>query len=144
MRRHLVIAEGGFSFPILIKKVMTDNNPFYKAHIFCCSNERPAGHPRGCCKEKNAEALRNYLRTRVKELGIEGARVNNAGCLDRCELGPVLVVYPEGTWYTYASNADVDDIIEQHLKNGKKVERLLLKTDQKELTPEQKSSRALP
>ena len=56
---------------------------YYKAHVFCCTNERPPGHERGCCKEKGAEKLRNYMKSRVKELGLEGVRINNAGCLDR-------------------------------------------------------------
>lgn len=51
-------------------------------------------------------------------------RVNKAGCLDRCEEGPVCVVYPEGTWYTYVDETDVDDIIESHLVGGVEVERL--------------------
>lgn len=99
---------------------------FYKTHIFCCTNERPDGHPRGCCKARGADDVRNYLKARVKEEGIEGARVNAAGCLDRCELGPVLVIYPEGVWYRCATRADADEILESHLKNGKPVERLRL------------------
>jgi (2Fe-2S) ferredoxin len=114
----------------------------YKHHIFCCANERPAGHPRGCCKERGGEQLRNYLRARVKEEGISGTRVNNAGCMDRCEAGAVMVVYPEGIWYTYATKADVDDIIESHLKNGQPVTRLMLDAGQKELSPDQKAARA--
>jgi (2Fe-2S) ferredoxin len=115
---------------------------YYKAHVFCCTNERPPGHPRGCCKEKGAEKLRNYMKSRVKELGIEGVRINNAGCLDRCELGATLVIYPEGVWYTYATTADVEEIIERHLRKGERVERLLLTDDQtKELRAEQKQGR---
>ena len=53
-------------------------------------------------------------------------RINTAGCLDRCELGPVLVVYPEETWYSYLDREDIDEIIEQHLIGGKVVERLLI------------------
>lgn len=120
---------------------MTEEKPYYKAHVFCCTNERPPGHVRGCCKEKGAEKLRNYLKTRVKELGLAGVRVNVAGCLDRCELGPALVIYPEGVWYTYASTADVEEIIARHLQRGERVERLLLTPDQKELRPEQKQGR---
>lgn len=114
---------------------------YYKAHVFCCTNERPEGHPRGCCKGKGAEQLRNYMKARVKEEGIKNVRVNNSGCLDRCELGPTMVIYPEGVWYTYASTADVDEIIARHLKKGERVERLLLTDDQKELTAEQKQGR---
>lgn len=103
---------------------------YYKAHVFCCTNERPAGHERGCCKEKGAEKLRNYMKSRVKELGLEGVRVNAAGCLDRCASGPVMVIYPEGVWYTYKSPADVDEIIEKHLQKGERAERLILAPEQ--------------
>lgn len=112
----------------------------YKSHIFCCNNERPAGHPRGCCKALGSEKLRSYMKSRVKELGVDGARVNIAGCLDRCELGPVMVIYPEGIWYSYNTTGDVDEIIERHLIKGERVERLLLQDGQKELTPAQKSA----
>ncbi|MDE3061174.1 MAG: (2Fe-2S) ferredoxin domain-containing protein, partial [Pseudomonadota bacterium] len=94
--------------------------------IFCCTNRREPGHTRGCCAEKNAEELRDYMKTRVKQLGIERTRVNNAGCLDRCELGPCMVIYPEGTWYSCKTKADVDEVIREHLQGGKPVKRLML------------------
>jgi (2Fe-2S) ferredoxin len=103
---------------------------FFARHVFCCTNTRPPGHRRGCCSEKGSEKLRNYMKARVKELGLEGTRVNAAGCLDRCELGPTMVIYPEGVWYTYRSTADVDEIIETHLKSGGRVERLMLQPEQ--------------
>lgn len=99
---------------------------FYKAHVFCCNNERPAGHARGCCREKGADALRNHMRVRVKDAGLEGVRVNVAGCMDRCEQGPVFVVYPEGVWYSAKTQADIDAIVDEHLKGGRIVERLRL------------------
>ncbi len=74
--------------------------------------------------DKGAERLRNYMKHRAKELGLKDIRINGAGCLDRCAEGPVLVVYPEAVWYTYVDQADVDEIVESHLKNGKVVERL--------------------
>jgi len=104
---------------------------FYKAHVFCCTNERPAGHARGCCKEKGAEKLRNYMKARVKELGLEGVRVNNAGCLDRCELGPAFVIYPEGVWYSPKTVEDAEEIIQTHLLGGERVARLALEDGQK-------------
>jgi len=66
------------------------------------------------------------MKARVKALGIENVRVNNAGCLERCELGPAMVIYPEGIWYHYDSEADVDEIIESHILKDRRVERLLL------------------
>ena len=104
---------------------------FYECHVFCCTNERPAGHPRGCCKTRGSEKLRNYLKARAKEVGLDRIRVNAAGCLDRCELGPTMVIYPEGVWYTYKSEADLDEILETHLQKGGRVPRLMLMPDQK-------------
>lgn len=70
------------------------------------------------------------MKARLKEEGVAETRVNNVGCLDRCELGPVMVIYPEGVWYTYNNQADVDEIIEQHIKNKKIVTRLQLMDNQ--------------
>ena len=77
---------------------------FYEKHIFMCTNVRPEGHPRGCCMARSEEAggvekLRGYMREKARQLGIERLRFNAAGCLDRCEFGPNMVIYPEGVWY---------------------------------------------
>ncbi len=99
---------------------------FFDCHIFCCTNKREPGHTRGCCAEKGAEALRDYLKQRLKELGVSKARVNQAGCLDRCELGPCIVIYPDGVWYSPKSKADIDEIISEHMQGGRVIERLAL------------------
>ena len=75
--------------------------------------------------------LRDYMKARAKELGLDGVRINSAGCLDRCELGPAVVVYPEGVWYAINSFEDVDAILSQHLQKGERVERLMLQPDVK-------------
>ena len=100
---------------------------YYKHHIFFCTNHRDDGS--ACCARHNAQAMRDYVKARVKELGLAGkgkVRVNTAGCLDRCEQGPVAVVYPGATWYTYVDQEDLDEIIDSHLRHGQVVERLLL------------------
>jgi len=100
---------------------------FYKYHLFFCTNQRAPGE--ACCANHNARQVRDYAKQRLKELGLHRpgeVRVNLAGCLGRCELGPVLVVYPEGTWYTYVDEEDIDDIIEEHLQQGKPVKRLMI------------------
>lgn len=102
-------------------------------HIFCCENRREPGHVRGCCAEKGSAELREYFKKRVKELGVEKTRVNSAGCLDRCELGPVVVIYPEAIWYRPTTHEDIDAIIKEHLVGGKVVERLRLADGQKQL-----------
>lgn len=106
-----------------------DPPPFYTHHVFCCINERPPGHPRGCCKEKDAVRLRNYMKARAKELGLKGVRINAAGCLDRCELGPTMVIYPEGVWYRCRAPADVDEVLQTHLVRGGRVAHLMLLPD---------------
>lgn len=106
---------------------------YFENHVFCCQNRREKGHARGCCAEKGAEALREYMKNRCKALGLKKTRINNSGCLDRCELGPTMVIYPEGVWYHYETAADIDEIIEKHLIGGEIVERLLLRPEQKRL-----------
>lgn len=99
---------------------------FYKSHIFCCTNTREPGHRRGSCGQKGSEELRAYMKTKAKEMNIDGARVNSAGCLDRCELGPCVVVYPQGTWYRCTSREDVDTVLAA-IKAGEIAETLEIK-----------------
>lgn len=102
---------------------MTDE--YYRYHVFFCVNQREGGQP--CCANKGAVAMRDYAKARIKQLGLDGkgrVRINQAGCLDRCAQGPTIVVYPEGTWYSYSNKADIDAIIDEHLVNGRPVERL--------------------
>lgn len=100
---------------------------WYQCHLFFCTNRREDG--RACCHDAGAEPARAWAKARVKALGLAGAgkvRVNMAGCLDRCEEGPVLVVYPEGVWYTYVDQEDLEEIIQEHIVNGRIVARLQL------------------
>ena len=100
---------------------------YYTKHVFFCCNRRDGG--RVCCNDKGATEMREYAKKRVQELSLSGAgnvRVNQAGCLDRCEEGPCMVVYPEGVWYTYIDRSDVDEIIEEHLQYGRIVKRLTM------------------
>ena len=106
---------------------MTSENsiPYFKRHIFICLNERKNNE--ACCALQGAQAAFDHCKQRVKDLGLAApgqVRVNKAGCLDRCSGGPVAVVYPEGVWYSYVDQADIDEIVESHLKNGQVVERL--------------------
>jgi (2Fe-2S) ferredoxin len=99
--------------------------PYYKHHVFFCLNQRDEGRP--CCADRGAQIAQEHAKSRIKELGLSGqgkVRINKSGCLDRCEDGPVVVVYPEGTWYTYVDTHDIDEIIDEHLVKGKVVERL--------------------
>jgi len=109
-----------------------ENDPegYFSYHVFCCTNQRDATDPRGSCQARGGVALRNYFKKQAKAAGVKGVRVNSAGCLDRCEFGPTLVIYPEGIWYTVQSEQDVDEIISGHLVAGGRVERLMLTPDQ--------------
>ncbi len=93
-------------------------------HIFCCLNQREPGNSRGCCMSKGAEELFEYFKQRVKKLNIPSTRVNRAGCLDQCEYGPTVVIYPENIWYTLKTKEDIDRVITQHLEQGTPVEEL--------------------
>ncbi len=104
--------------------------PFYEAHLFVCINERAEGHPRGSCSKRGSIDLHKHMKIRSKELGIDGIRINKAGCLDRCELGPVMVIYPEGIWYGINSTDDVEQILQSHILGGVKVDHLILANDQ--------------
>ena len=99
----------------------------YKYHVFFCTNRRDDDSQ--CCAQCDAQVVRDHLKRRTKELGIAGpggVRINTAGCLDRCAEGPVMVVYPEDTWYTYVDKEDVDEILDEHLVGGRIVDRLRL------------------
>jgi len=99
---------------------------FFDVHVFVCCNRRPDGHPRGSCAAKGSEKLRDYMKARAKELAIARIRINSAGCLDRCELGPCAVIYPEGVWYRLETTGDVDAVLERHVLAGERVPALLL------------------
>lgn len=104
---------------------MDKEKPYYQYHLFFCCNRRPDG--RECCAGKGAVRLRDYCKQKVRKLGLNGPgkiRVNLAGCTDRCDEGPVLVVYPEGVWYRYRDEGDLDEIVERHLLGGTPVDHL--------------------
>jgi len=108
-----------------------DEEPFYRRHVFCCTNTREQGHPRGCCSDKDSVRLRNYMKVKARKLGLEDVRINAAGCLDRCELGPTMVIYPEGVWYRCRTTEDIDEVLQTHLVRGGRVARLMLRHAQK-------------
>jgi len=98
----------------------------YQRHLFICENRRPSGHPRGCCAARGAEEVRSAFKKALKKRGLAGlVRANAAGCLDTCELGVSVVVYPEGVWYGGVRVEDVDEIVQRHVVGGEVVERLL-------------------
>ena len=98
---------------------------YYQRHVFFCLNVREDGA--ACCGSHNAGEMQQYAKSRIKQMGLNGEgriRINKAGCLDRCNDGPCVVIYPEGVWYTYVDKQDIDEIIDSHLVKGEVVERL--------------------
>ncbi len=99
--------------------------PPYERHVFICTNERPPGSARGDCASKGAESVLNRFKELVDGLKLKPRiRAQKSGCLDTCELGVSVVVYPEVVWYRQVTLADVDEIVQSHLVNGVPVERL--------------------
>ena len=98
---------------------------YYQRHVFFCLNMREDGS--ACCGCHAAAEMQQYAKSRIKKMGLNGEgriRINKSGCLDRCDEGPCIVVYPEGVWYTYVDKQDIDEIIDSHLVKGEVVERL--------------------
>jgi (2Fe-2S) ferredoxin len=104
--------------------------PRFTRHVFVCCNRREPGNPRGCCDADGGEALRNQFKIELKKRGLNGqARANKAGCLDQCEHGPNVVIYPDGIWYGGVTLADVPRIIEQTIVGGVILEDLLIRDE---------------
>jgi (2Fe-2S) ferredoxin len=104
--------------------------PPFERHLFVCLNERPPGHARGDCTSKGSPDLLKKFKDALKARGLdETIRANKAGCLDSCEHGCSVVVYPEAVWYGAVTQADVDEIVEKHLIKGEPVKRLQLFTE---------------
>lgn len=99
----------------------------YQKHVFVCTNQKMPG--KKCCMDANADKIAEYAKEQLKTRGFWGKekiRVNDTGCLGHCKLGPVLVVYPDGIWYRYEDESDIDEIIEEHLIRGRVVSRLVI------------------
>ena len=108
----------------------------YAKHVFICTNERDPADPRGCCSQRGGNEVRDAFKRKLKERGLHGRmRANASGCLDACEFGPSIVVYPDCVWYGGVSVEDIDEIIESHLINDVPVERLLIR-DRRYLPPD--------
>ena len=101
--------------------------PKFTHHIFVCCNTREPGHRRGCCDPDGSERLRNSLKAEIKRCGLDpDVRANRAGCLDQCELGPTVVIYPQQIWYGHVQEQDVPRIVEDTVLGGRVLEDLLI------------------
>ncbi len=99
----------------------------FQKHLFVCNNQRKKDDPRGCCASRGSLDLLDHLKQRIHECGLKGkVRVNKAGCLDACEYGPTLVVYPDDVWYSPKTKEDMEEILSEHIQNDRIVERLVI------------------
>jgi (2Fe-2S) ferredoxin len=99
--------------------------PGFEKHIFICGNQRPLDHPRGSCDPTGGASLHKLFKRKLAEAGLKGkVRANQAGCLDQCEHGPTVVIYPEAVWYGGVTADDVDEIIALHVMQNQPVDRL--------------------
>ena len=102
----------------------------FEKHIFICTNERGKDDPRGCCLGRGSKKIRELFKDEVKKRGLKGkVRANAAGCLDHCEHGPTVVVYPDGVWYSVKTEEDVKEIMDEHIEGNKVVSRLAIYPD---------------
>ena len=125
---------------------MPDENSRYALHLFVCENERPSGHPRGCCAGKGSRQVRQHLKDLIDEHGKKGkVRANAAGCLDQCELGVTMVVYPEGVWYKGVSVEAAEEIFRSHVLEGVPLEKYRMrKSDFEEIARIRAARKAAP
>ena len=101
--------------------------PKLERHVFVCVNERTPDNPKGCCALRDAVEVRSRLKRLAYDAGLRGrVRINSAGCLDQCEHGVTIVVYPEAVWYGNVGPQDVDELFKEHVLHGRPVERLRL------------------
>lgn len=116
----------------------------FEHHVFVCCNQRPAGHPRGCCDPTASGELRDCFKKAFKAAGLGATvRANQCGCLDQCEQGPVIVIYPQAIWYGPVTPADVPRIVEETIVGGRILEDLQI-PDRLLNTPEGRTTKRLP
>ena len=102
----------------------------FKKHLFFCVNERDSVNPKGSCAIGGASELLHHAKMRSHEMGLKGiVRINKAGCLDACSMGPAIVVYPDDVWYAPRTKSDVEEILQEHVQKNRVVERLVIHFD---------------
>ena len=105
--------------------------PQFTHHIFVCCNQRDPGSSRGCCDPSGNEKLRDAFKSEIKKRGLKPlVRANTSGCLDQCELGPTVVIYPQAIWYGGVQIEDVPRIVEETILGGHVIEELRIPDEQ--------------
>lgn len=110
----------------IIEATDFDLPQLYRHHVFACHTQRPPGHPRGSCGAAGAQPLWDRMSKLLEAGRLTDIGFTAAGCLGFCSAGPLMVVYPDGVWYRPTTAADIDEIVEQHLKQGQRVDRLVM------------------
>lgn len=101
--------------------------PAFTHHLFVCCNQRPPGNRRGCCDPDGSNALRAALAAEIKSRGLNPlVRASKAGCLEQCEHGPTVAIYPQNIFYGHVRVEDVPRIVEETIVNGRVLEDLLI------------------
>ena len=101
----------------------------YDKHIFICTNQRAIDAPRKSCGETHGMSIVDAFKNKLKDLNLPiKLRAQKSGCLDICDFGQTVVIYPEGVFYVGVELNDVDEIINEHIVGGRVVERLKLET----------------
>jgi len=104
--------------------------PKFAKHIFICCNQRPEGHPRGSCDPTASGDLHREFKRLLSQAAVGcTVRANKSGCLDQCEHGPNVVVYPEAVWYGHVTLADAQEIVQSHILGNQPAERLRIADD---------------
>ncbi|AMA60223.1 (2Fe-2S) ferredoxin domain-containing protein [Bradyrhizobium sp. CCGE-LA001] len=98
----------------------------YRHHVFACHTERPPTHPHGSCAASGALALWDRMGKAIEAQALSDVALTPAGCLGFCNTGPLMVVYPDGVWYRPTTAEDIDEIVESHLRKGRRVDRLVI------------------
>jgi (2Fe-2S) ferredoxin len=112
---------------LLTPSAKSFNMPHLERHVFVCTNERGADNPKGSCARSGGAEVRDALKAALAARGLnKRIRANSAGCLDQCERGVAMVVYPEQVWYGNIKIEDIEEIVESHLIQGNVVQRLLI------------------
>lgn len=93
-------------------------------HILICNSYRVTGDPQGICNKKEAAHLPQVIEEEVIDRGID-ALVTTTSCLKACEEGPIMIVYPQGWWYSQVDESKIEEILDA-LEEGQPAEELLV------------------